>query len=138
MPHSIVANIDGLEDMLSPETLIQLQLPIYSDGVVKSLFHVGRDINPFPVLNQFASFQLRFTANLLANPPSQSALAALNEVMAAFNERTVNLPLNRGDFLILNQHRALHGRSALAVGQEFIPPNRRRLVLHSFLRQREV
>ncbi|WP_251076815.1 TauD/TfdA family dioxygenase [Streptomyces benahoarensis] len=46
----------------------------------------------------------------------------------------VSFTLQRGDMLIVNQHRWVHGREPLANGQHDVEPENRRPLLPLFLR----
>ncbi|PHN00913.1 Fe(II)-2OG oxygenase family protein [Flavilitoribacter nigricans] len=131
---SIVSSFDGIEKMLSPKHVQILSMSKFSDGVVIELNGIGQDINPFPVLNFNSLWKYRFTGNLLSSEADEVTQKALREMLHILESRKITFLLERGQMLILNQHRVLHGREPLGYGQKDIPENKRRLLLQSFVR----
>ena len=134
---SLLASIDGIEQLLDPVHVDILSRPQFSDGMVYNLNGVGEDINPFPVITSGSLWRYRFTANLLHSTPNSQGLTALQAVTNILNSRAVSLTLARGDLLILDQHKMTHGRSAMGEGQGTIPEDKRRFLLHSFVRKEQ-
>ncbi len=78
---------------------------------------------------------VRFTGKMLADPGLGEAYAgAAGELVGELVGGQVSFMLQRGDFLIVNQHRCVHGREPLGANQESVPPAARRLLLQVFLR----
>lgn len=135
---TLIAQIDGIEQLLDPEDVKVLSRSQFRDGEVYNLNGVGQDMNPFPVLSLGSSWEYRFTANLLRSAPNEQARIALEAVTSILASTAVGFTLARGDLLILDQHRATHGRGAMGEGQEAISERERRLLLHSFVRQQVI
>jgi hypothetical protein len=72
---------------------------------------------------------------MLAEPGLEEAHAsAARELAGHLLAGQTKFTLQRGDLLIMNQHRCLHGREPLGAGQKDVPPTARRLLLQLFLR----
>jgi hypothetical protein len=110
----------------------------YRYGSFYDLSDVGEEYKPFPILDgkpADAGF-VRFTAKMLSGPGLDDAHAdAVKELAAQMIRGQVSFTLQRGDFLIIDQHRIVHGREPLGGGQDLVPPEERRLLLQLFLRR---
>jgi hypothetical protein len=98
---------------------------------------VGEEYKPFAVLDGEPTDVgfVRFTAKMLAGPGLEEAHAsAARDLAGQLVGGQVSFMLQRGDFLIVNQHCCVHGREPLGAGQEDVPPAARRLLLQLFLR----
>jgi hypothetical protein len=131
---SIVARIEDCETLVSEPTLLALSAPIYRDGAVRGLEGVGSDTNPFPVFASGAKFKYRYTGHLLSSVSEPSAIAALEELAEILQARVQTMLLEPGDLLVVDQHRAVHGRMPLGPQQSQKQAQERRLMLLSFLR----
>ncbi|QKV67515.1 TauD/TfdA family dioxygenase [Streptomyces harbinensis] len=112
----------------------------YRYGSFFNLSDVGDEYRPFPVLDgrpADAGF-VRFTAKMLTESDIDAAHAqAARELADQMVAGQVSFTLQRGDLLIVNQHRWVHGREPLGDGQHTIAPEERRLLLQLFLRNRK-
>lgn len=133
---SLVARIDGIEDVLAPAEVEALSQPVFRDGQVVNLSGVGGDANPFAVISKMSGerFRYRFVGHLLESAPEPEPRAAVRALVDALWERTVTIPLVAGDLLLVNQHLAVHGRAALGAAQDDVPEAAKRRLLLSFLR----
>jgi len=133
---TIVAPLDQVESQLTAQTLRVLQRPVFRDGTVHDLDHVGADANPFPVLAA-RGWRWRYTGRLLesgsiaANSAEHAALLEFDRVMMS---RAIGFTLDAGEALVVDQRRVLHGRFPLGVGQEHVSTDRRRLLVQSYYR----
>lgn len=59
---------------------------------------------------------------------------AARELSEQLTAGQATFTLQRGDLLLLNQHRCVHGREPLGDGQRDVAPDDRRLLLQLFLR----
>jgi len=76
---------------------------------------------------------IRFTAKMLLDMPQgpqKDALAALERELVASQHRFL---LERGNLLIVDNHRMAHGREPLGRGQPNVPFGERRLVRQTYL-----
>lgn len=133
---NIIAVVDGIEQDLSRESRFILSQPQFREGAVVDLRGVGDDINPFAVLNLDGSgWSYRYTARLLNVADRASRIEALHELNAALWHRVELVMLDRGDALIVDQRRVVHGRLPLQRGQDRIPTNDRRLIVQAYWRR---
>jgi hypothetical protein len=134
---SILSDARAAASRLSPSSRALLADNAYRYGSFFELSDVGEEYAPFAVLDgdpADAGF-VRFTAKMLTEPGLDDAHAgAARELAGHLAEGQVSLMLQRGDVLIVNQHRFLHGREPLGSGQEAVLPADRRLLLQLFLR----
>jgi hypothetical protein len=133
---SLVAKTADIEELLDPRDIEVLSRPVYRDGQVANLSGVGGDINPFAVLSPTPGdrFPCRYVGHLLNSVTDPEARAAIQAFGRALDARTVAIQLEAGDLLIVDQHRAVHGKLPLGAGQEAVPAPARRELLLSFLR----
>jgi hypothetical protein len=114
-----------------------LAYQVFRYGSFFELTDVGEEYSPFPILDNKPSDVgfVRFTAKMLTESELDEAHAeAARELADQMVKGQVAFTLQRGDFLIVNQRRFVHGREPLATGQEAVPPEDRRLLLQLFLR----
>lgn len=134
---SIISDARAAAARLSPAYRALLAEVAYRYGSFVDLRDVGEEYAPFPILDgkvEQAGF-VRFTGKMLErsrlDPAHAEAARALSEQLLAGQ---IAFTLQRGDFLIVNQHRCVHGREPLAPGQQDTAPEARRLLLQLFLR----
>lgn len=134
---SILSDAREAVSRLTPSSRTLLAGKAYRYGSFFELADVGEEYKPFPVLDNEpadAGF-VRFTAKMLAETGLEEAHAsAARELARQLIGGQISFTLQRGDFLIVNQHRWLHGREPLGTGQADIPATTRRLLLQLFLR----
>lgn len=130
---SLLASTIGVADELSPADRGVLQQRLFRDGRVVNLENIGIDINPFAVLGDE---RVRYSGKLLDSLDDAVALTALLRLQNRLARRTVEVLLEAGDLLIVDQRKALHGRMPLGSGQEKLPAGSRRLLMHGFGRER--
>ncbi|MDV9190061.1 TauD/TfdA family dioxygenase [Streptomyces sp. SR27] len=137
---SILSDAREAVSRLTPSSHALLADVAYSYGGFFDLSDVGEEYKPFPVLDgesEISGF-VRFTAKMLVESGLDEAHAhAARELADQMVAGQVAFTLQRGDLLIVNQHRWVHGREALAGGQRDVQPERRRLLLQLFLRSRD-
>jgi hypothetical protein len=131
----------GGDTILAPTAAVE-SLPVhfrqklhdrcYVDGRVVNLVNVGRDINPFAVISEAQTWQIRFTEQLLHSALDDEAGAAARAFHEALQSQVIELPLYAGDAIIIDQHRMLHGRLALGGAQDKIPAENRRQIWQRF------
>lgn len=122
---SLTAEISGIE--ISGTARESLRQPVFSHGRVWELDHVGKDVNPFPVVGE----RWRYGDRLIRTHPAYGT--ALNEVHDAVWDRVKVHPLQAGDALIVDQRTTLHGRLPMH-DQHLVPEGDRRLILSSYWR----
>ncbi|MDH6141973.1 hypothetical protein P3T35_003994 [Kitasatospora sp. GP30] len=134
---SILSDARAAVMRLTPASRALLAEVAYTYGAFYELSDVGTEYRPFPVLDHKPADLgfVRFTAKMLtesglAAEHAQAARELADELIAG----QVSFTLQRGDVLIVNQHRCVHGREALAAGQYDVAPENRRLLLQLFLR----
>ncbi len=139
--HSIVSQLRRAVDRLSDGERALLAEPVFHDGAFYDLTGVGKEYDPFPVLDGLPASEgfVRFTAKMLPDmdlrDPHTSAVRALERELIAEQKKFL---LGFGDLIVVNQHLCVHGREALGQGQEEVPEERRRLLWQMFLRAAEV
>jgi hypothetical protein len=134
---SILSDARAAVSRLSPSSRALLAEKAYRYGSFFELSDVGEEYAPFAVLDSDPADTgfVRFTAKMVTEPGLDKAHAsAARELAGHLTEGQHSLMLQRGDILIVNQHRYLHGREPLSAGQEAVPPADRRLLLQLFLR----
>ncbi|QMU74757.1 hypothetical protein GXW83_02150 [Streptacidiphilus sp. PB12-B1b] len=134
---SILSDAHAAVSRLSPASRALLAEPAYSYGRFFELSDVGKEYRPFPVLDGDPEDLdwVRFTAKMLSEPGADEAHArAAQELSDEMTAGQESVMLQRGDLLIVNQHRYVHGREPLADGQDRVPEPERRLLQQLFLR----
>ncbi len=122
---------------LSDEHKHALRRRIYHDGVVDRLLEVGKDENPFAVLDDNADWPFRYTGNLIrsaSDARSRDALAALGLALAGSSQ---SIHLRHGQALVVDNRRMAHARGALGPRQELIQRSNRRLLYQAFIKVNE-
>lgn len=134
---NLVSQVRSAVDRLSVGERAFLTEAVFHDGAFYDLTGVGREYDPFPVLDgrPAATGFVRFSAKMLPDmdlhDPHTSAVRALERELVA--EQT-KLDLGFGDLVVVNQHLCVHGREPLGPGQDDLPEERRRLMWQMFLR----
>jgi hypothetical protein len=134
---SILSDARAAISRLTPSSRALLADKAYRYGSFFELSDVGKEYKPFAVLDSEPADTgfVRFTAKMLAEAGLDEAHAsAARELTGHLVEGQITVMLQRGDLLIVNQHRCVHGREPLGAGQEHVPPEARRLLLQLFLR----
>lgn len=132
---SILSDARAAAARLSPSNRALLADTAYRYGSFFELSDVGEECTPFAVLDSDPAGFVRFTAKMLNEPGLDEAhVGAARELAGYLVEGQVSFMLQRGDILIVNQHRYLHGREPLGAGQRAVPAADRRLLLQLFLR----
>lgn len=129
---STVADLLGVEEMVSAHHRAILEQRAFSDGHVQGLLAVGADANPFAIFSPGDRMWVRYTAHLIeaeSRPSYRDALVSLSEALAA---RSIEVPLPKWHLLILEQPRMVHGRKPLSDGQHTLDLDHRRLLRHGF------
>ncbi|GAA4686301.1 hypothetical protein GCM10023347_47070 [Streptomyces chumphonensis] len=136
---SILSNAREAVCRLAPSSRALLADAAYRYGSFFELSDVGEEYAPFPVLDgkPVDTGFVRFTAKMLAESDlDEEHASAAKELADQMVAGQVSFTLQRGDFLIVNQHRWVHGREPLAEGQHEVSHEKRRLLLQLFLRRR--
>ncbi|MGW8889100.1 TauD/TfdA family dioxygenase [Streptomyces sp. NPDC055749] len=134
---SILSNAREAVSRLTPSSRARLTEVAYRYGGFFNLSDVGEEYTPFPVLDGEPEERgfVRFTAKMLAESCLDKEHAhAAKELADQMVAGQVSFTLQRGDVLIVNQHRWVHGREPLGDGQHDLAPENRRLLLQLFLR----
>lgn len=134
---SILSDARAAVSRLTPSSRALLADKAYSYGSFFDLSDVGEEYKPFPVLDGEPADLgfVRFTAKMLSQSGLDEAHAhAARELADQMVAGQVSFTLQRGDVLVVNQHRVVHGREPLGDGQRDIAPEDRRLLLQLFLR----
>lgn len=135
---SILSDARAAVSRLEPPHRAFLSDAAYSYGSFFELTDVGEEYTPFPILDGEPAEVgfVRFTAKMLAEPGlAEAHTHAAKELAKQLVAGQVCFTLQRGDFLIVNQHRWVHGREPLGSGQQGVAPGDRRLLLQLFLRK---
>ncbi|MET7391690.1 TauD/TfdA family dioxygenase [Streptomyces sp. NPDC005529] len=134
---SILSDARAAVERLTPSSRTLLADEAYRYGSFTDLADVGEEFTPFAVLDDQpadAGF-VRFTAKMLgASRLDEDHAQAARELADQLIAGQVSFTLQRGDFLIVNQHRFVHGRQSLGPGQQDVHPEARRLLLQLFSR----
>jgi hypothetical protein len=138
--YNLVSNLREARWSLTQRDERLLRDAVFSDGSFYDLTGVGREYDPFPIIDDLPprSGFIRFTAKMLADrdpqdPHTRAARAYEKELHA----RCHRFLLDPGDLVVFNQHLACHGREALGPNQHQLPAPRRRLMMQLFLREPE-
>jgi hypothetical protein len=107
----------------------ELRLPVFHEGRADRLRGVGAPRLPFPILEDTPDgVRIRWAAKLLTDPRNTEHRPVLSRFADILARHTTTLRLDRGQLLILNQHRAAHGRKALGDQSQWPDGTRRLLV----------
>ncbi|MFB7739355.1 TauD/TfdA family dioxygenase [Streptomyces sp. NPDC056112] len=134
---SILSDARAAVSRLTPSSRAALADVAFKYGSFFELSDVGEEYKPFPVLDGEPADRgfVRFTAKMLTESGLDEEHAhAARELADQIVAGQVSFTLQRGDFLIVNQHRYVHGREPLGAGQHDVAPEDRRLLLQLFLR----
>lgn len=110
----------------------RLRKRIYHDGRVVGLHNIGEDINPFAVIADDEYWAFRFTEQLLLANLDSLDLDAITALHEALRAQMITIPVLRGEGILIDQHKILHGRLALGSNQELVPEDHRRLIWQRF------
>ncbi|MFD5191365.1 TauD/TfdA family dioxygenase [Streptomyces sp. NPDC058357] len=138
---SILSDARAAVSRLTQSSRARLADVAYRYGSFFELSDVGEEYKPFPILDGEPADRgfVRFTAKMLAEAGldlDEEHTYAARELADEMVAGQVSFTLQRGDFLIVNQHHWVHGREPLAAGQHDVAPGDRRLLLQLFLRGR--
>ncbi|MET7611920.1 TauD/TfdA family dioxygenase [Streptomyces seoulensis] len=135
---SILSDAREAVSRMSATSRAHLADAAFSYGGFFELSDVGEEYGPFPVLDDEPASRgfVRFTAKMLAEPglDDQHAHAAA-ELAEQLVAGQISHTLQRGDLMIVDQHRWVHGREPLGDGQRNVAHADRRLLLQLFLRR---
>lgn len=132
---SILSDARAAASRLTPSSRVLLAEAAYSYGKFFELSDVGEEYSPFPILDGEPAERgfVRFTAKMVtARTMGEAHARAAQEFLDELIAGQVSFTLQRGDFLIVNQHRRVHGREPLGPGQHDVAPEDRRLLLQLF------
>ncbi|MFD7763585.1 TauD/TfdA family dioxygenase [Streptomyces microflavus] len=135
---SILSNAREAVSRLTPQSRTALADVAFRYGSFFDLSDVGEEYAPFPILDGEPEARgfVRFTAKMLTEAVGldERHAQAASELADQLVAGQLFYTLRRGDMLIINQHRWVHGREPLGDGQEDVAPEDRRLLLQLFLR----
>ncbi|MFJ4666757.1 TauD/TfdA family dioxygenase [Kitasatospora purpeofusca] len=135
---SIMSDARAAVSRLAPSSQRLLAEAVYRYGSFFELEDVGDEYRPFPVLDGRPEDRgfVRFTAKMLTGELDLSAehIRAAKDLAGQLIAGQLSFLLRTGDFLVVNQHKWVHGREPLAAGQEKVTADKRRLLLQLFLR----
>jgi hypothetical protein len=129
---SLVANLRKALADLSIEEIQLLKEPIFGDGKLSNMSHVGNDCNPFAVLSEG---WIRYSAKMLFNMPESPHKKALERMEKALIANQEQILLAPGQAILMNQRIVAHGRFPLGASQETVDPAKRRLLHQLYLRR---
>lgn len=135
---SIIGNIGKAISQLTFEELTVLSKCSYSDGKFFGLRNVGKERNPFPILEQLAQnrIRIRFTERLIDMWERESEeYRVLSKISCIIKNNLHTIPLKRGDLLVMNQNAVIHGKLPLGSGQDILKKSERRKVSQIFIRR---
>ena len=133
---SIVSNFQQAITKLSASEIKYLMKPLVSEGKFSNLAGVGKELNPFPVLEPFSEklWRVRFTAKVI---PELQEGNKIKELLLKLEDTLVKnqevFLLKEGQLLINNQTIVAHGRLPLGKNQHLIPLEKRRLIYQLFM-----
>lgn len=133
---NLISVTDGLAGELSVSTLNLLSTTEVSEGAAYDLAHVGDGLPGFTVHGR-DQWPWRYTGRILESSIGHHKadfVEALLELDRALLHRSQVVSLERGDALVINQRRTLHGRLPLGRGQDRVPPFERRELVQAFAR----
>lgn len=134
---SILSDARAAVSRLTPSSRAHLAEKAYSYGSFFELSDVGEEYSPFPVLDGEPEVRgfVRFSAKMLRESElGETHTHAAEELADQLIAGQVAFTLQRGDLLIVDQHRWVHGRESLGADQYDVAPEDRRLLLQLFLR----
>jgi L-asparagine oxygenase len=114
---TLLCSIDAIVDGLTPATIALLREPRFRISPDESFLGEGsvRTLGePLPVLRgEHDELEFTFDAELMVGIDDE-ANAALHDISALIDRGNVGVVLEPGDMLIIDNHRAVHGRSSFA------------------------
>jgi alpha-ketoglutarate-dependent taurine dioxygenase len=125
---SLLGDLHAAIDQLDDDDRAALMEPVYFEGRAEELRGVGAPRMPFPVLETNACGEpvwIRWAAKMLRDQRNTTYAAVLERFAAALARTTVEVALERGQLLIVDQRRVAHGRSALGPQQGLADDTRR-------------
>jgi hypothetical protein len=132
---SILADFEDIERTIPVNQRRELFKSQFSDGKVEYLSNIGGDINPFPIISKQAIWKYRITGNLLTSEVPTEASLAITYLFNELEKRKVSFLLKKGYYLVINQHKLLHGKEPLGTNQASISEDKRRLLMHGFVKK---
>lgn len=130
---SLVGDLQAAMAALSEDDRVQLARPVFFEGRADGLCGVGAPRMPFPVLDATGKGRawIRWAGKMLDDPRNPvDVVPVLRRFADALATRAHELPLERGQLLIVDQQRVAHGRTALG-DQTSLPDGNRRLLLQA-------
>lgn len=133
---TIIADMRGIENDLSPQTRTELSRTIYADGKGTGLVNVGVELRTFPVLDPGASvWKYRWTNRLLSwRRNTLDTLVALTEMHEALLHRVRIVHLKEDEMLLVDQRVCAHGRAPLVGDQRMLALDERRSIQSIYFR----
>jgi hypothetical protein len=128
---------EGAEQLTDKETDVLME-QVFTDGRVLDLRHVGKDVNPFAVINPHSNWRFRFTAKMVHQMQESAQKRALEAFDRHLRKNEAQFHLRAFDLLIVDQHLVVHGRMPLLGDQARIRPAERRLLHQIFLRSHKI
>lgn len=130
---NLVFDYQRFLNMLSDDDRMALSGAEYSYSTLYAQNGIGDLYNPHPLLERRDGLPSFFRYNGKAQPELKDDLAELFMVMeACFRSVSAAYTLKKGDLLIVDQNKTLHGREALANPEGYISPDR--LLWQTYLR----
>jgi hypothetical protein len=116
---SLLSNIDTALAKLSEPARRHLSEDRFEEGRFYSMWGVGDEVRPFRVLDHDSSGRwVRVTGKMLPDMKDGSDKEALEELVELLEETAVQVRLQHGDMLLVDQRKTVHGRTPLGPGQE--------------------
>lgn len=129
-----VSNVHIAYDSINAKDKAILEEYPFSEGAVVNLSNVGRDINPFRVVNENSPWKIRFTAKAIFRLEASPFKDALQSLEKALVSNSTMLALQRFQIWIVDQRMVVHGRMPLVGDQVLLPQSQRRLLHQFFIR----
>lgn len=125
---NLVASLQRLVDNLPAQDRDYLSQPIFREGKYFGITGVGPELNPFPVVAPLRDglWRVRITGKVLPEMPPGPHREYLARALKILAEEQMEVRLEPGQALVVNQVMLAHGRHKLGSGQQAIPPERRR------------
>jgi L-asparagine oxygenase len=113
--HTLLCSINAILDGLRNETIATLREPRFRISPDESFLDegsVGELSDPMPVLRGHGDdLEFTFDAELMVGTDDEAS-AALRELSALIDRANIGVVLQAGDLLVVDNHRAVHGRSS--------------------------
>lgn len=135
---TILSNLHRALDALTCKEREYLSRPIFREGQFYALSGVGRERNPFPIIEDLPDGvpRIRFTAKMLPELTADIDARPLQKLNRILTEQQELFELMPGQLLIVNQRVLAHGRLALGPNQQCVPENARRLLWQLYIDDR--